>query len=125
MCSRNFSRRVLRFLTAYFASQDGREVTLTGSKRMKQRPIAILVDALNQLGSDISYLETSDCPPLKIKGKTLTKTKVQLDANVSSQYISALLLIAPRLKNGLQLTLAGELTSVPYINMTLDLLNRY
>lgn len=114
----------MRFLTAYFASEAGREVTLTGSDRMRQRPISILVNALIQLGADISYLETVGCPPLHIKGKILNKSEVQLDANVSSQYISALLLIAPRLKNGLELTLKGDITSVPYINMTLDLLHQ-
>lgn len=114
----------MRFLTAYFASQHGREIILTGSERMKQRPIAILVDALNQLGADVSYVETNGCPPLLIKGKTLTKHEVILKANVSSQYISALLLIAPSLPHGLELTLEGEITSVPYINMTLDLLNQ-
>nr|WP_321229826.1 3-phosphoshikimate 1-carboxyvinyltransferase [uncultured Psychroserpens sp.] len=114
----------MRFLTAYFASKEGREVVLTGSKRMKERPIEILVDALNQLGAEISYLETHGCPPISIKGKTLTKSKVTLNANVSSQYISALLLIASSLENGLELTLDGEITSIPYINMTLDLLNQ-
>ena len=114
----------MRFLTAYFASQDGREVVLTGSKRMKERPIEILVEALEQLGAEISYEETHGCPPLRIKGKTLTKQDVTLKANVSSQYISALLLIASSLKNGLKLTLDGEITSIPYINMTLDLLNQ-
>ena len=114
----------MRFLTAYFAQQKGREVILTGSQRMKERPIEILVDALNQLGADISYLETHGCPPLKIKGKYLVKNKVTLKANVSSQYISALLLIASGLENGLELTLDGEITSIPYINMTLHLLNQ-
>lgn len=113
----------MRFLTAYFATQDGREVVLTGSDRMKERPIKILVDALKSLGADIEYLEAEGFPPLKIKGKNLTKNKVTLKANVSSQYISALLLIAPKLTNGLELTLEGEITSVPYINMTLSLLN--
>ena len=114
----------MRFLTAFFATQNGREVTLTGSSRMKERPIQVLVEALNLLGADITYLETTGCPPLKIKGNVLTKNKVTLKANVSSQYISALLLIAPKLENGLELTLEGEITSVPYINMTLDLLNQ-
>ncbi|MEZ4855726.1 MAG: 3-phosphoshikimate 1-carboxyvinyltransferase [Gelidibacter sp.] len=114
----------MRFLTAYFSIQDGKEVVLTGSSRMKERPIQVLVDALNTLGAHISYLETQGCPPLKIKGKQLTKGQVSLKANVSSQYISALLLIAPKLKNGLELTLEGKITSVPYINMTLDLLNQ-
>lgn len=114
----------MRFLTAFFSTQDGREITITGSDRMKERPIQVLVEALNTLGAEISYLETEGCPPLKIKGKTLSKDQVSLKANVSSQYISALLLIAPRLENGLELTLEGEITSVPYINMTLDLLNQ-
>jgi len=113
----------MRFLTAYFATQNGREVVLTGSERMKERPIKILVDALQSLGADISYLESEGFPPLKIKGKTLSQNKTCLKASVSSQYISALLLIAPRLENGLELTLEGEITSVPYINMTLSLLN--
>lgn len=114
----------MRFLTAFFATQQGKEVTLTGSQRMKERPIQILVEALNQLGADISYLENSGCPPLLIKGKALTQNKISLKANVSSQYISALLLIAPKLEQGLELTLNGEITSIPYINMTLNLLNQ-
>jgi 3-phosphoshikimate 1-carboxyvinyltransferase len=114
----------MRFLTAYFATQVNREVTITGSARMKERPIKILVDALQDLGANITYLEKEGFPPLKIKGQKFTKNKVVLKANVSSQYISALLLIAPKLKNGLELTLEGEITSVPYINMTLSLLNQ-
>jgi len=113
----------MRFLTAYFAMQNNRETIITGSKRMKERPIKILVDALNQLGADIVYKENEGFPPLFIKGKQLTKNKVSLDANVSSQYISALLLIASKLENGIELTLNGKITSVPYINMTLSLLN--
>ena len=113
----------MRFLTAYFATQDGFEVQLTGSSRMKERPIKILVDALNQLGAEITYEEKEGFPPLKIKGKKLTKSKISLPANVSSQYISALLLIAPKQEYGLEVTLEGEITSVPYINMTLALLN--
>ena len=112
----------MRFLTAYFSTQDGRAIELTGSKRMKERPVAILVDALNQLGAEITYKENEGFPPLLIKGKKLTKNKVTLKANVSSQYISALLLIAPKLENGIELTLDGEITSVPYIKMTLSLL---
>jgi 3-phosphoshikimate 1-carboxyvinyltransferase len=114
----------MRFLTAYFAAQDGFEVQLTGSSRMKERPIKILVGALNELGAEISYLEKDGFPPLKIKGKKLTKSKVSLPANVSSQYISALLLIAPKLENGLEINLEGEITSVSYIKMTLALLNK-
>jgi 3-phosphoshikimate 1-carboxyvinyltransferase len=113
----------MRFLTAYFSIQEGREVTLTGSKRMKERPIKILVEALQNLGADISYVQNEGFPPIKIKGKKLTKNKVSLNANVSSQYISALLLIASKLENGLELTLEGEITSVPYIKMTLSLLD--
>ncbi|MBA4153892.1 3-phosphoshikimate 1-carboxyvinyltransferase [Flavobacterium sp.] len=113
----------MRFLTAYFAIQEGKEVVLTGSSRMKERPIKILVDALNQLGAEITYEENEGFPPIKIKGKKIIKNKVVIPVNVSSQYISALLLIAPKLENGLELTLEGDLTSVPYINMTLALLN--
>ncbi|MBL0013745.1 MAG: 3-phosphoshikimate 1-carboxyvinyltransferase [Flavobacterium sp.] len=114
----------MRFLTACFAIQEGREILLTGSARMKERPIQILVEALQELGADIAYEEAIGFPPLRIKGKKLLHSKVSLQANVSSQYISALLLIAPKLENGLHLTLKGELTSVPYIQMTLDLLNQ-
>lgn len=112
----------MRFLTAYLSIQEGREVILTGSSRMKERPIGILVDALRQLGADIQYVENEGFPPLSIKGKKINKTKVSLKANVSSQYISALLLIASKLENGLELTLDGKITSVPYIEMTLGLL---
>jgi 3-phosphoshikimate 1-carboxyvinyltransferase len=112
----------MRFLTAYFAANEGKEVVLTGSSRMKERPIKILVNALEQLGAEISYEENEGFPPIRIKGKKLTQSKVALSANVSSQYISALLLIAPKLENGLELTLEGEITSRPYIKMTLALL---
>ena len=114
----------MRFLTAFFATQENRDVIITGSSRMQERPIQILVEALQQLGADISYTKNQGFPPLKIKGKILTKNKVTLKANVSSQYISALLLIAPKLKNGLELTLEGKITSVPYIEMTLSLLHK-
>jgi 3-phosphoshikimate 1-carboxyvinyltransferase len=113
----------MRFLTAYFAIKEGREVILTGSSRMKERPIAVLVDALKQLGATITYEEKEGFPPIRIKGKKITQNKVSLAANISSQYISALLLIAPKLENGLELTLLGEITSVPYIKMTLAILN--
>lgn len=112
----------MRFLTGYFASQKGKEVLLTGSRRMTERPIKILVDALRDLGAEIEYENSKGYPPIKIKGKSLTKNEVSLPANISSQYISALLLIAPRLKNGLKLELKGKITSVPYIRMTLALL---
>lgn len=113
----------MRFLTAYFAVNEGREVVMTGSSRMQERPIKILVDALAQLGVEISYLKDEGYPPIRIKGKKITASKVTLAANVSSQYISALLLVAPKLENGLELTLEGEITSIPYIKMTLALLN--
>jgi len=114
----------MRFLTAFFATRQGREVTLTGSKRMTERPVKILVEALQSLGADISYLNEPGYPPLYIKGKRIGSQRVQLPANVSSQYISALLLVAGKLDNGLELELLGEITSVPYIKMTLGLLTR-
>jgi 3-phosphoshikimate 1-carboxyvinyltransferase len=114
----------MRFLTAYFAIQENREVVLTGSQRMQERPISILVEALRQLGADIEYEKNEGFPPLLIKGKKLAGHEVTLAANVSSQYISALLLIGSKLENGLQLTLEGEITSIPYINMTLALLEQ-
>ena len=113
----------MRFLTAYFAVHAGREVVLTGSSRMQERPIKILVDALEQLGAVITYEKEAGYPPIRIKGQKITASKVRLAANVSSQYISALLLVAPKLENGLELTLEGEITSIPYIKMTLALLN--
>lgn len=114
----------MRFLTAYFASKKGCEIILTGSSRMKQRPVRILVEALTELGADIECLENYGFPPLKIRGKEINKNKITLKANVSSQYISALLLVAPKLKNGLEITLVGEITSTPYIKMTLSLLDQ-
>ena len=114
----------MRFLTAYFASKKGVDIIITGSKRMQERPIRILVDALNDLGADIHYLKNKGFPPLKIIGTDLNVSSVTLDAAISSQYISALMLIAPSLKNGLIINLAGEITSVPYIKMTLNLMRK-
>ena len=114
----------MRFLTAYFATLEGKTTLLTGSQRMQERPIKILVDALRELGADIEYDKEEGYPPLRITGKTLKNDEVRLKANVSSQYISALLLMATKLKNGLKLHLDGKITSVPYINMTLSLLNQ-
>src|SRR5690606_7921437 len=114
----------MRFLTAYFASRPGKEVVLTGSKRMTERPIQVLVEALKGLGADIGYVKNEGYPPIAIRGKELTQNRVSLPANISSQYISALLLIAPGLKNGLEVELVGKITSVPYINMTLGLLTQ-
>ncbi|CAA0194467.1 3-phosphoshikimate 1-carboxyvinyltransferase [Tenacibaculum maritimum] len=112
----------MRFLTAFFAMQKNKEVILTGSERMQNRPIEILVNALQDLGAAISYEAKVGYPPIKIKGKELQKSTVQIQGNVSSQYISALLLVAASLKDGLQIELLGEITSIPYINMSLSLL---
>lgn len=114
----------MRFLTAFFTIQDG-EVILTGSERMKQRPIGILVDALRSLGADISYTENEGYPPLRIKGLFKPESdQVKIKGNISSQYISALLLIAPRLEKGLKLIIEGELTSRPYVEMTLAMMEQ-
>ncbi|HQE33764.1 MAG TPA: 3-phosphoshikimate 1-carboxyvinyltransferase [Flavobacterium alvei] len=113
----------MRFLTAFFAVNEGREVVLTGSQRMTERPIKVLVEALQQLGAQISYENEEGYPPIRIKGQKIIANKVSIPANVSSQYISALLLVAPKLQNGIELTLVGEITSIPYIKMTLALLN--
>ena len=112
----------MRFLTAFLSTKENSNIVLTGSHRMKERPIKILVDALRSLGADIQYLENEGFPPLKISGTKLSKSFVEVDGNVSSQYISALLLIAPTLQNGLKLKFKGQVTSVPYIKMTLQLL---
>lgn len=113
----------MRFLTAYYASLPGSDVILTGSDRMKERPVKLLVEALRKLGANITYLENEGFPPLQIKGEKLTFNTVVVKANISSQYISALMLIAPSLPDGLEIILEGHVTSVPYITMTLDLLN--
>ena len=114
----------MRFLTAYFAGKEGAEITLTGSARMQERPIGILVDALRSLGASIDYVNEQGYPPLRIIGRKLDIKEVSVAANISSQYISALMLLAPSLSNGLTITLEGKVTSVPYINMTLTLLGR-
>jgi 3-phosphoshikimate 1-carboxyvinyltransferase len=113
----------MRFLTAFFAVNEGREVVLTGSPRMQERPIKVLVEALQQLGAIISYEKEAGYPPIRIKGQEITASNVNIPANVSSQYISALMLVAPKLENGIEINLVGEITSVPYIKMTLALLN--
>jgi 3-phosphoshikimate 1-carboxyvinyltransferase len=114
----------MRFLTSYFAVHEGRETVLTGSERMQNRPIEILVNALNALGAEISYEEKVGYPPIRLKGTKITKDKVQISGNVSSQYISSLLLIASKLENGLEIELLGDITSIPYIKMTLSLLTQ-
>ncbi|MDP2089106.1 MAG: 3-phosphoshikimate 1-carboxyvinyltransferase [Flavobacteriaceae bacterium] len=115
----NHAGTAMRFLTSYFASIEGKNIILTGSDRMKNRPIKILVDALKSLDAAISYVEKDGFPPLKISGKKLLKNKVSIAGNVSSQYISSLLLIAPSLPNGLTIEFLTEITSRPYLEMTI------
>ncbi|MFV0505480.1 MAG: 3-phosphoshikimate 1-carboxyvinyltransferase [Bacteroidales bacterium] len=114
----------MRFLTAYLSGMYG-EWVITGSDRMQQRPIRLLVDALRELGADIEYLVNEGFPPLKIRGRKLMGGKIEMNGDVSSQYISALLMIAPRLAGGLTVTLNGELMSMPYIDMTLRLMRDF
>ncbi|MDR1860712.1 MAG: 3-phosphoshikimate 1-carboxyvinyltransferase [Bacteroidales bacterium] len=114
----------MRFLTAYLARKKG-VWTLTGSERMKQRPIAVLVEALRNLGADIEYLANDGFPPLKIIGRQLRGGAVSIDGSVSSQYISALLLIAPLMAEGLTLTLQNRITSRSYIELTLGLMRQF
>ena len=108
----------MRFLTAYFATQRGVDLTLLGSERMCERPIGVLVEALRALGADITYTQNEGYPPLRIRGRALKGSQVSLRGDVSSQYASALLLIAPSLPKGLTLNLTGEITSLPYLQMT-------
>jgi 3-phosphoshikimate 1-carboxyvinyltransferase len=114
----------MRFLTAYFATQEG-TWTLTGSERMKHRPIKLLVEALKPLGANIRYLGNEGFPPLEITGQSLQGGKLQLRGNVSSQFISALLMIAPTMQQGLKLRLEGTVISRPYIHMTLKMMEAY
>ena len=114
----------MRFLTAYFATREGREVVIDGTERMRQRPIGVLVDALRQLGADIEYVEAEGYPPLKITGTRLHGGALTVSRSVSSQYITAILLIAPVI-GGITLTIEGEIMSRPYIDMTLALMARY
>lgn len=115
----------MRFLTSYYSIQEGKTTVLTGSGRMKERPIKNLVNALVDLGVEIEYLENEGFPPLKITGKKITQTSVNVPANISSQFITSLLLIAGKLENGLEIHLVGEVTSRSYIEMTLDILTRF
>ncbi len=114
----------MRFLTAYLSVAPG-ERLITGTQRMQQRPIQVLVDALRALGADIEYASNEGYPPLRIKGKALTQSRITLPGNVSSQYISALLMIGPTLPNGLTLTLTGDIISKPYIQLTLQLISDF
>lgn len=108
----------MRFLTAYFAVRQGRTVTLTGNDRMRHRPIGPLVDALRRLGAQIEYMGEEGFPPLRITGTALSGGEISIDASMSSQYVSALMMIAPYLAGGLKITLAGETGSMPYIYLT-------
>lgn len=114
----------MRFLTAFYANTPGTWI-LTGSERMRNRPIKILVDALVGLGAKIEYLEKEGCPPMKIEGGNLRGGKISIDGSVSSQYLSALLLIAPTLKGGLEMELTGKIASIPYLKMTLALIEHF
>jgi len=114
----------MRFLTSYFSSIKNSSIILTGSKRMRERPISILVDALRELDVDISYLENEGYPPIKINGKVIKRKEVNLPANVSSQYISSLMMLGVSLENGLVINLSTEITSLPYIEMTKKIIER-
>lgn len=115
----------MRFLTSYYSIMEGKTTILTGSKRMKERPIKNLVTALQNLGVEIEYLENEGFPPLKITGRKITQTTVDVPSNISSQFITSLLLIAGKLENGLEINLVGEVTSRSYIEMTLDILTKF
>lgn len=114
----------MRFLTAYLSRIIGCW-EITGSERMKQRPVAVLVDALNSLGAKIEYLESKDCPPLRIYGSRLVGGKIDMSASVSSQYVSALMMIAPSMEKGLTIRLDGKIVSRTYINMTLQIMRAF
>ncbi len=119
----NHAGTSMRFLTAFYSILEDKEIIIKGSKRMHERPIYPLIDSLKLIGADISYLEKDGFPPIRIKGKKLNFKKVQISSNVSSQFVSAILLVAPKLNGGLVIELKGELISKPYIQMTLSLLN--
>ena len=115
----------MRFLTSYFSSIKNSSVILTGSKRMRERPISILVDALRELEVNITYLENEGYPPIRINGRVINKKRVKLPANVSSQYISSLMMLGVSLQNGLVINLSTEITSLPYIEMTKKIIERW
>ena len=112
----------MRFLTSLLAISDGKTTVLTGSDRMKQRPIKDLVSALQSLGAEIQYLENDGFPPLKIIGKKIVKNSVSINAKVSSQFITSLMLIGAKLQNGIRINLEGDITSRPYLEMTREIL---
>lgn len=115
----------MRFLCAYLSAIKGRHTLLTGSKRMKERPIGSLVNALRSIGADIEYTEKDGYPPIKIHGKDLLAERIEISADISSQFVSALLLIAPLFKNDITLNLKGDAVSKGYILMTLSLMNKF
>ncbi len=119
------SGAALRFLCAYFATIKNNTVILTGSQRLKERPLKVLIDALKELGAEIEYLEKVGYAPIKITGKELVSHQaINIQANISSQFISALLMIAPKVKNGLQLHLENEVISAPYLKMTMQMMHQ-
>ena len=115
----------MRFMTAYLATREGEEHVITGTERMKHRPIAVLVDALRRLGADITYVGEEGFPPLRIKGRKLEGGLLEVPGNISSQYVSALLMIGPMLSNGLTLRLMGDIISRPYIDLTLWMMREF
>ncbi|RZP03214.1 MAG: 3-phosphoshikimate 1-carboxyvinyltransferase [Flavobacteriales bacterium] len=114
----------MRFLTSYYSSISNSKKILTGSSRMKNRPISLLVEALNELGCDIEYIDKIGYPPIKINGKLISNTTVSLSANISSQYISSLMMLGISLENGLKIKLSTKITSLPYILMTKRIIER-
>ena len=120
----NHAGTAMRFLASYYASKPNSKITLTGSDRMKNRPIAILVDALRDLGAEIEYKEKEGYPPLRIIGKNLVGNEVSLPANISSQFISSLMMLGVKIDNGIKLNLEGNIASKPYILMTKKLMDK-
>jgi len=114
-----------RFLTSYLSTLVGEEFILTGTDRMKERPIKELVDSLKELDAEIEYIEEENFPPLKIKGAELKSKKIKIDGSVSSQFISSILLVSPTIKGGLELEIKGGLVSKPYVLMTLNLMKEF
>ena len=114
-----------RFLTSYLSTLVGEEFILTGTDRMKERPIKELVDSLKELDAEIEYIEEENFPPLKIKGAELKSKKIKIDGSVSSQFISSILLVSPTIKGGLELEIKGDLVSKPYVLMTLKLMSKF
>ncbi len=115
----------MRFLCAYLSCRENKTFILTGSDRMKERPIRELADSLNAIGANITYLEKQGYPPVKIQGKKIETNKISVNANVSSQFVSSILLVSPTFKNGCTIKLNGEIVSAPYITMTIELMRSF